>query len=317
MMTQTKDPPKTYRFEQWPVLGYLTRIMRWIELPGFQGLSLYDLIEIYGVGLVKGAISSRASAIAYSFFMAIFPFLLFMLNVIPYLPIRNFQARFLRFIDDLLPAQTHDFFYPVIEDIATNPRTGLLSFTLILALFTMSNGVSAIFSAFEYSVHVTINRGYIRQYFISLGVAILLSGILIMTLGGIAYGEYLINVLKKDTLIDNDLFWLSFVQYLFFIVMLYVIVASLYYFGVQKRVKSSFWSVGALVTTLLILFTTYGFGVYINNFSKYNELYGSIGALLIMLFYIWLNANLLLLGFELDQSLGRLKNRASSATIGD
>ena len=138
-----------------------------------------------------------------------------------------------------------------------------------------------------------------------------------MTLGGIAYGEYLINVLKKDTLIDNDLFWLSFVQYLFFIVMLYVIVASLYYFGVQKRVKSSFWSVGALVTTLLILFTTYGFGVYINNFSKYNELYGSIGALLIMLFYIWLNANLLLLGFELDQSLGRLKNRASTATIGD
>jgi len=266
---------------------------------------------------VKGAISSRASAIAYSFFMAIFPFLLFMLNVIPYLPIRNFQARFLRFIDDLLPAQTHDFFYPVIEDIATNPRTGLLSFTLILALFTMSNGVSAIFSAFEYSVHVTINRGYIRQYFISVGVAILLSGILIMTLGGIAYGEYLINVLKKDTLIDNDLFWLSFVQYLFFIVMLYVIVASLYYFGVQKRVKSSFWSVGALVTTLLILFTTYGFGVYINNFSKYNELYGSIGALLIMLFYIWLNANLLLLGFELDQSLGRLKNRASTATIGD
>ena len=130
-MTQTKDTSKTYRFEQWPVLGYLTRIMRWIELPGFQGLSLFDLIEIYGVGLVKGAISSRASAIAYSFFMAIFPFLLFMLNVIPYLPIRNFQARFLRFIDDLLPAQTHDFFYPVIEDIATNPRTGLLSFTLI------------------------------------------------------------------------------------------------------------------------------------------------------------------------------------------
>ena len=316
-MTQTKDTPKTYRFEKWPVLGYLTRIMRWIELPGFQGLSLFDLIEIYGVGLVKGAISSRASAIAYSFFMAIFPFLLFILNVIPYLPIRNFQARFLRFIDDLLPAQTHDFFYPVIEDIATNPRTGLLSFTLILAMFTMSNGVSAIFSAFEYSIHVTINRGYIRQYFISVGVAILLSGILIMTLGGIAYGEYLINVLKKDTLIDNDLFWLSFVQYLFFIVMLYVIVASLYYFGVQKRVKSSFWSVGALVTTLLILFTTYGFGVYINNFSKYNELYGSIGALLIMLFYIWLNANLLLLGFELDQSLGRLKNRASTATIGD
>lgn len=300
---------RPYPFERWPLIGTLTRLLRWIQLPGFQGLSLFDLIEIYSLGIIKGALSSRASAIAYSFFMAIFPFLLFMLNVIPYIPIRNFQQRFLKFIDELLPAQTHDFFYPVIEDIATNPRTGLLSFTLILALFTMANGVSAIFSAFEYSVHVTINRGYIRQYIISVGVAILLSLILILTLGGIAYGEFLINWLKSDTLIDNDLFWISVVQYLFFVVMLYVIVAALYYFGVQKRGSKGFWSIGALATTVLILLTTYGFGVYINNFSKYNELYGSIGALLIMLFYIWFNANLLLLGFELDQSLRRLKER--------
>ena len=124
---------KTYSFERWPVVGALAKLLRWIALPGFQGLSLFDLIEIYIVGLIKGALSSRASAIAYSFFMAIFPFLLFMLNVIPYIPIRNFQERFLRFIDELLPAQTHEFFYPVIEDIATNPRTGLLSFTLVLA----------------------------------------------------------------------------------------------------------------------------------------------------------------------------------------
>ena len=308
-----KTDSRTYSFERWPVVGSLTRLLRWVELPGFQGLSLFDLIEIYSVGLVKGALSSRASAIAYSFFMAIFPFLLFMLNVIPYFPIRNFQGRFLRFIDELLPAQTHDFFYPVIEDIATNPRTGLLSFTLVLALFLMANGVSAIFSAFEYSVHVTINRGYIRQYIISVGVAVLLSLILIITLGGIAYGEYLINWLKSDTLIDNDLFWISVVQYLFFVVMLYVIVASLYFFGVQRNGSKGFWSIGALATTILILLTTYGFGVYINNFSKYNELYGSIGALLIMLFYIWLNANLLLLGFELDQSLRRLKERTKSA----
>ena len=300
---------RPYPFERWPLIGTLTRLLRWIQLPGFQGLSLFDLIEIYSLGIIKGALSSRASAIAYSFFMAIFPFLLFMLNVIPYIPIRNFQERFLKFIDELLPAQTHDFFYPVIEDIATNPRTGLLSFTLILALFLMANGVSAIFSAFEYSVHVTINRGYIRQYIISVGVAILLSLILILTLGGIAYGEFLINWLKSDTLIDNDLFWISVVQYLFFVVMLYVIVAALYYFGVQKLGSKGFWSIGALATTVLILLTTYGFGVYINNFSKFNELYGSIGALLIMLFYIWLNANLLLLGFELDQSLRRLKER--------
>lgn len=297
----------THGIENWPIIGLVIRGLRWIQLPGFQGLSLYDLIEIYARGIIQGALSSRASSIAYSFFMAFFPFLLFMLNVLPYIPINNFQNRFLNFIDDLLPAQTHEFFYPVIEDIATNPRTGLLSFTFVLALFLMANGVSALFSAFEYSIHVTINRGFIRQYLVALMVAVFMVVLLIATLGGIVYGEYLINILKSDTYIDDDLTWILAMQYVFFVVMLYFVVATLYYFGVKKNGIGGFWSIGALATTILILGTTYGFGIYINNFSHYNELYGSIGALLIMLFYLWLNANLLLLGFELDQSLGRLK----------
>lgn len=303
----------THGIENWPIIGLVIRGLRWIQLPGFQGLSLYDLIEIYARGIIQGALSSRASSIAYSFFMAFFPFLLFMLNVLPYIPINNFQNRFLNFIDDLLPAQTHEFFYPVIEDIATNPRTGLLSFTFVLALFLMANGVSALFSAFEYSIHVTINRGFIRQYIVALMVAVFMVVLLIATLGGIVYGEYLINILKSDTYIDDDLTWILVMQYVFFVVMLYFVVATLYYFGVKKNGIGGFWSIGALATTILILGTTYGFGIYINNFSHYNELYGSIGALLIMLFYLWLNANLLLLGFELDQSLGRLKERHGSS----
>lgn len=303
----------THGIENWPIIGLVIRGLRWIQLPGFQGLSLYDLIEIYARGIIQGALSSRASSIAYSFFMAFFPFLLFMLNVLPYIPINNFQNRFLNFIDDLLPAQTHEFFYPVIEDIATNPRTGLLSFTFVLALFLMANGVSALFSAFEYSIHVTINRGFIRQYIVALMVAVFMVVLLIATLGGIVYGEYLINILKSDTYIDDDLTWILAMQYVFFVVMLYFVVATLYYFGVKKNGIGGFWSIGALATTILILGTTYGFGIYINNFSHYNELYGSIGALLIMLFYLWLNANLLLLGFELDQSLGRLKERHGSS----
>ena len=305
------SPSHPTSIENWPVIGTLIRGLRWIQLPGFQGLSLYDLIEIYARGIIKGALSSRASSIAYSFFMAFFPFLLFMLNVLPYVPIENFQNRFLTFIDDLLPAQTQDFFYPVIEDIATNPRTGLLSFTFILALFLMANGVSALFSAFEYSIHVTINRGFIRQYVVSLMVAVFLVVILITTLGGIVYGEYLINILKTDTYIKDDLTWILTMQYVFFVVMLYIVVSTLYYFGVKKSGFAGFWSIGALATTVLLVATTYGFGIYINNFSHYNQLYGSIGALLIMLFYLWLNANLLLLGFELDQSLLRLKERNS------
>ncbi|MCB0458031.1 MAG: YihY/virulence factor BrkB family protein [Flavobacteriaceae bacterium] len=294
-----------------PIVRFVVKLLQRIKLPGFGGFSLYDLLETYTLGIIKGTFSSRASSIAYSFFMAIFPFLLFILNVIPYIRVENFQARFLTFINDLLPPQTHEFFYPVIEDIALNPRSSLLSVTFFLTLFLTANGVNAIFSAFEYSVYVTINRGFFKQYFISLLVAIFLAIILLVTVGAILYGEYLVNILKADAYINNDIFWINLLQFFLFALMLYIVVATLYHFGVKEGRETSFFSIGALVTTLLFLLTTYFFGVYINNFSQYNELYGSIGALLIMMVYIWINSNLLLLGFELNVSLQQLKEKCN------
>jgi membrane protein len=91
--------------------------------------------------------------------------------------------------------------------------------------------------------------------------------------------------------------------------MIYVVIATLYYYGTKEGKSSSFFSIGAVTTTILFVLTTYFFGIYINNFSNYNELYGSIGALLILMLYIWINANLLLLGFELNVSIKRLKEK--------
>lgn len=291
-----------------PVVRSVVKLLKRIVLPGLKGLSLYDLLELYVMGIIEGTFSSRASSIAYSFFVAIFPFLLFIMNLIPYIPIEGFQTRFLIFIEELLPPQTADFFYPTIADIAVNPRGGgLLSFVIILSLFLAANGVNAIFSAFEYSIHIQLNRSFFKQYFVAFLVSIVLALLLVITVGVILYGEYAISSLKGNHFIENDVFWISALQLGIFVVMVYVIIAILYYFGTVEGKESRFFSVGALVTTLLFLLTTYLFGIYINNFSQYNELYGSIGALLIMMLYIWINANLLLLGFEINVSIQRLK----------
>lgn len=292
-----------------PVLNVLVRLLKRIILPGFNGLSLYDLLEIYGTGLLMGTFSTRASSIAFSFFVAIFPFLLFILNLISYINIEGFQQRFLAFINDLLPAQTHDFFMPIVADIALNQRAGLTYFVFFLSLFLAANGVSAIFSAFENSYLVTINRAFIRQYLFALFVSLILSLLLLTTVGVILYGEYVIVELKGYDFISNDIFWINVLQVSTFVFMIYVALAILYRYGVKEGRQIRFFSVGALLTTLLFMLTTYLFGIYINNFSNYNELYGSIGALLIMMFYIWINSNLLLLGFELNLSIQRLKER--------
>ncbi|MCB0468692.1 MAG: YihY/virulence factor BrkB family protein [Aequorivita sp.] len=292
-----------------PVIRELVQFSKRIKLPGLGEFSLYNLLDVYGTGIIKGTFSFRASSIAYSFFLALFPFLLFLLNLIPYIPIDGFQTRFLIFFEVLLPAQTSQFFYPIIADIAVNPRAGLISIVFFLSIFLSANGVNAIFSAFEYSFHVTINRSFFRQYFVALVVSIFLALLLLTSVGIILYGEYIINDLQSRAYIENDLFWISFFQFIVFLVMIYVIIATLYYFGTKEGKQSHFFSIGAFTTTALFVLTTYLFGIYINNFSNYNELYGSIGALLILMFYIWINANLLLLGFELNISIKRLKEK--------
>lgn len=280
-----------------------------IILPGFEGLSLYNLWIIYSGGIIKGTFSTRASAIAFSFFMALFPFLLFMLNLIPYINfIDDFQLQFLIFMDSLLPPNTSDFFNDIFDDIANNPRGSLLSLAFLISIFLMTNGVNAIFTGFEFSYHTNANRSIIRQYLVAIGVSLIMSLLLLLTVILAVYLTYAVSDFNELGLGFMDVSP-SLVKYFVFILLIYIAVATLYYFGTKEARKARFFSIGASFTTLLIVIFTYLFGLYIENFSTYNELYGSIGALLILMVYIWLNSNILLLGFELNASLIKMKKK--------
>lgn len=290
-----------------PVIHTVVTFLRKIRLPGFEGLALYDLLELYVRGIVKGALTYRASAISFSFFMALFPFLLFILNLLPYVPVPDFQVEFLDLIESLLPPKTVAYFDNIIKDIIHNQRGGLLSSTFFLAVFLMGNGVNAIFDGFESSYHTKINRRLLRQYMVSTGVALLMSFILVFAVVGFVYLQYMRIVEPKDG--GSGVVEIQVAKAFFFIFISYIITATLYYFGTAEGKESPFFSAGALMTTILSVITTFLFGIYIEYFALYNELYGSIGALLILMLYIWLNANLLLLGYELNAVLRTLKNK--------
>ncbi len=297
-----------------PIVNWIAKFLKKIKLPGLEGLSLYDLLEMYIIGIFKGALSTRASAIAFSFFTAIFPFLLFIIILIPYIPFESFKVDFLNFLDSILPPQTSDFFNNnIFENINKEHTGGLLSTVFLISMFLMANGVNAVFSAFENSYHQQINRHFFKQYVYALGVAIILVFILILTVVGFGYAQIYLIYPIIETFSTGDvigeLFWITRARYFFFVIMIYVSMATIYYFGTKDGKLSSFFSIGAFFTTFLILLSSYLFGLYIDNFSKYNELYGSIGGLLILLFYFWLNANIVLLGHELNASLQLLKKK--------
>ncbi|HCQ76311.1 MAG TPA: ribonuclease BN, partial [Leeuwenhoekiella sp.] len=158
--------------------------------------------------------------------------------------------------------------------------------------------------------HSITNRSIFRQYAVALGVSIMLALLLLLVVIAVLYLQFSITELKRRGIVNEDNLWISQLgSYIALIVLIYTVVATLYYFGTKEGKDTRFLSIGATLTTILFIVTTYLFGIYINNFATYNQLYGSIGALLIMMVYIWLNANLLLLGFELNASLYRLKRR--------
>lgn len=289
-----------------PVVGWIAALLKEVRLPGFEGLTLYDLSEMYLKGIVQGALTYRAGAIAFSFFMALFPFLLFVLNLLPYVPINDFQAEFIDLIESLLPPKTAGYFHNVIEDIVSNQRGGLLSSVFFLSIILMANGVNAIFNGFESSYHTAINRKMIRQYMVSIGVALLLVLITLVAVIVFVYLQFL-RIVEPEGGDGGGVIGIQLAKGVFFVFISYIITATLYYFGTAESKETRFFSPGALMTTILLVVTTYLFGIYINNFALYNELYGSIGGLLILMLYIWLNSNLLLLGFELNAALRSLK----------
>jgi len=279
-----------------------------IKIPGLEGMSLYDLLHMYVVGIVRGGLTSRAGGISYSFFMAIFPFMLFMLTLIPFIPIDGFQASFMELISEAVPPKTYDAVVPILEDIANNKYGGLLSFGFLVSIFLMTNGINAIFGGFEYSYHVTEVRSVVKGYIVSLGTSLLMSVLLIVTVVFTISFKFGLDFLMQNGWLSDQYVWLGNIRYLIFIFMIFTTVSLLYYFGTKEGKQSSFFSPGAVLTTILYVFTFYGFGLYVEKFAKYNELYGSIGTLLIMMLFIWLNSIILLLGFELNASMTKLKN---------
>ena len=302
------------QLEKIPVINLLVRFMKQIKIPGLEGMSLYDIIEMYIIGIVEGALTTRASGIAYSFFMAIFPFMLFVLTLIPYIPIDGFQESLLQLISEILPPKTFDAVDSVILDIIKNKQSGLLSFGFLVAIFLMTNGVNAIFGGFEYSYHVKEARNFLRAYFLAMLVSLIMAVFLLVTVALTGFYQLMLDAMISKEWITDESFWLQVGRGAIFVIMIFTIVSILYRYGTKSVKHTRFFSPGSVFTTLLSILTFYLFSYYVTEFAQYNELYGSIGTLLILMLFVWLNAIILLLGFELNASIHALgvkkKNQA-------
>ena len=297
------------KLEKIPLVRNLMHVLKKMKMPGLGGFSFYDLLEMYFRGIIEGAFSYHASAVAFSFFMALFPFALFILNLIPYIPIEGFQNDFLEFVREGVPPNTYDAIANIVNDILNNSHSGLVSSGFLLSIFLMANGINGILGGFESSKHVLEKRGFLNQYFVALGISITLSILLLLTVAIIVVFEVVIQKTTIQDVLSEQIPLIILGRYIFVILMVLITTSILLRYGTKQSHKPPFISIGSVFTTILIIVSSYFFGIWVLRFSKYNELYGSIGTLLIMMFYIWINCMILLLGFELNATIHKLKKK--------
>jgi membrane protein len=282
-----------------------------ISLPFFEGVPLYDVALFFWRSMDRGSITTRASAIAFSFFIAFFPFIIFLFTLIPFIPIDNFQNELLILIQDLVPPSTYGTIENTVEDIITQPRGDLLSFGFFAALIFSTNGLASMMSAFDATIHSIHRRSWISQRITAIYLLIILSVMLTIVIALLTSGQLFIQYLMDNQILRDHfvVFLLTFSKWLIILSLLFFTFSFLFYMAPAKKTKWRFISAGGTLSTILSVLAVMGFTYYINKFNQYNTLYGSIGTLLIILLLMYVMSLILLLGFELNVSIHQAQKR--------
>tara|TARA_B110001450_G_C17638124_1_gene488100 strand:- start:464 stop:1354 length:891 start_codon:yes stop_codon:yes gene_type:complete len=289
---------------------FFIKLIKKIKPYGFSGLSIYDVTIFFITGLKEGAITTRASSLAFNFFLAFFPSIIVFFTLIPYIPIEGFQETLMEILSNILPPSTNALTFETLEDIINNQRGGLLSIGFLLALYFSTNGMSSLIQAFNASYHIRENKSILKQQVLSIVLTLILSGLVFITILLIIFGKITVNYLIEFQYINsNEIFILNGAKWIILITMLFFGITTIFNLGSAISGKIKIFSSGAILATIFIILTSIGFSYYIDNFSQYNKIYGSIGTLMIILLWMYFNAIILLTGFELNASINNAKNQ--------
>jgi membrane protein len=308
-MGQNKKISIQERIRNFILVKKLVNFLDNIYLPGFQGASLYSVFQFFFKGIISPKFNLYAGSLSWNFFLAIFPSLIFLFTLIAYIHIPGFnlQKSILLQMDFFLPDDAYKIVRTTVRDIISHQRSGLLSFGFLSALYFASNGVFSMMLAFDSNFNEGEKKK--RNFFQKRGKSILItlgiSMLILLALSVLISGNLLSVWIIKMKLINKAvmLVFVTVVQFITLSTLVFFIMSALYYFGHSAKERWKFFSPGAIVSTVLSLLATYAFSHYVDGFDSYNKLYGSIGAIIVLMLIIYFNTLCILVGFELNKSI--------------
>jgi len=287
--------------------------MKRIRFKQYYNLSLYAFVRIFWRNINEDEILDRANGVAFNFILAIFPFVIFLFALIPYISVyfpEISKESILVFMSELMPPSIFEVVSDTVVDIVSNQRGGLLTFGVVFALFLATNGMLSLMRAFNACYRTVEERSIWKMRLTATGLTLLLSVVLFVAILLLVVGQLIINYIMAHAqefshfnLDTITIFSLLLMRFVVIFVVFFLAISSIYYFGPAVHYNWRFFSIGSLLATLGCLGISYGFSYYVTHFGSYNKVYGSIGALIALMIWIQLLTTVLLFGYEINASL--------------
>lgn len=296
----------------WPLVRFVVARSKKIILPGFERVPLYDVAAFFWMEVKKEGLNERAAAIAYNFIMAIPPTCLFLFTLIPnlpFVPTETIKEQLHTIIQDIIPAKTHNnALIQFVDSFFTEGKIGLLSFGFLLLIFFASNGMIGLMRSFNKNSIGFSRRSGLASRWMAIKLTFLIMGLL---LGCIVLLIMQGTVMNWMGIKNNFLLtFLSTFRWLFMLGLIFFSFAFIYKYAPAVTRRWRLFSPGAIVGASLSVLATLGFSIFVNNFGRYNALYGSIGSVIVLMSLIYLNSLVMLIGYELNASIHSLKAMA-------
>lgn len=290
----------------WRPLRSTLYFLQHVTLPGNRGVPLYDVLRFFLVGVFNGNITNRAKGLAYSFLTALPPLLIFFFTLVAFFPVDGLQTELLSQLGGIVPEKIMSPLSDTVNDIMGHRHTTLLSVGFVSSIMLAANGLMGVISSLNFANSSVETRPYLQRYLLCLGMVFVLYVVVVLTLALLIGHKFLLQLIysqgwltysRTNTLLFNIGRWLLLSFAPLFAVSL------IYYWAPVKRQRVGFFSSGSVLATGMFFVLSWWLGIYLNNFSRYNLLYGSIGTLLMLMFWVYFNCIVLLVGYELNISI--------------
>lgn len=304
------------KLEQWhndleriPGVGKLVAKSKVVSLPGLQKVPLYDVMRFFGQSMSKGVVFQRAAAITYRVFVAVIPMIIGLFSAIAFLG-EDFRNTLISMLQSLVPSYVWPAIEGMITDVVMNQNGTLSSFMFIIGVYFTIICIMGILAAMTTSYFNEGQRNFLKQIELSIFLMLLTFIIIIFVAVFFILSSLAVRYVHTH-FVNNPIlysFVVNFLKWLLVYAAVYFLISIFYYLAPVKRGDYRFFSAGSSTCTLLLVILMWILNVYFSNFTNYNLIYGSLGAIFAILLWINWSSTIFLICYDLNVSIAKAKS---------